>query len=814
MRMNRQKDDYEPLDERQYYINNTEKLEKGMETFPSVYVEGAAACGKTTAVRMMLSAHPDVEYKVFWMDRECIMPSECCGKIKELEKQTVQGNLWVIFENIPYEMPVEIIAGIVDLILHLSEESRVILIGQDRPHLEFLKLIWKRKMELIPQEAFLFTKEQVRDLCRHASSCLNPEEIFEETGGWAGCVDMMVRMSALHKPGSDKKKYSVKALRESYEIDTYIREEILEKLSGEEQEMVGYAAVCPWISRELCIDIWGIIQPEELLDILTQKGILQYDEERKRWRVAPLFVSSYSGTANRNFSVKMFSEVWRKLGKWYEERGFVSEALYCVKLSGDHEELHDCMIRNYKVVPFSGISYDEVMKWKEQIPEIYYLRGMYCYFHQDPEGLDREISKVKSLGCEDKKDLEILLNLTYVKPDLSLEEWLKILEDFSKKRGRFSLYGMLGGSMSYLCGMRDLSALFACSRKEENRRARIWKECLGEDEYTGFCLARLEYYLEIGQQDAVRKEDWDTLKGTDQKERWQFRLAGLHLLCKLKDVQPDVDSAEYIRQLESSLLREENQCCVRNTKILENFFYYWNNEREKFSFWLLQSTDKFVEDVNEGNYYEFFCLAKGYMLIRQYDRAQKLHKKLIPYLQLYRRTYLLTECLFQQSIISRESGEHSQALRNVIETFMVSEGFRYLRSYTEYGSQGCEVLEAYIEWIRNSRPEAWHRKKKYHYGNVLRMPEEDYLQEVLRCAKRRVRSDPEAGKKSVKEKLTMMETLILQDIGRGFSNMDICEELNLKMPTVKGHIYSLYKKLNVNNRVQAVMKGKELGILK
>lgn len=94
------------------------------------------------------------------------------------------------------------------------------------------------------------------------------------------------------------------------------------------------------------------------------------------------------------------------------------------------------------------------------------------------------------------------------------------------------------------------------------------------------------------------------------------------------------------------------------------------------------------------------------------------------------------------------------------------------------------------------------------------MPKEDYLELILRMAKKQCSSAPESVQKTLEEHLTMMETVILTLIGKGRSNVEICEELNLKLSTVKSHIYSLYRKLGVKNRMQATIKGKEMGILK
>lgn len=217
--------------------------------------------------------------------------------------------------------------------------------------------------------------------------------------------------------------------------------------------------------------------------------------------------------------------------------------------------------------------------------------------------------------------------------------------------------------------------------------------------------------------------------------------------------------------------------------------------------------------VDEENYMMFCCRAKGYFLLNQYERAEKILRKLLPYLQFYHRSRFLAEMLFQQAMVNWGKGLHGQSVRYAVESFLVTGGSRYVGFYAGYGEKGRTVLEEYVEWMRSSMPEGWHRKKKYNYGNVLRMPMEDYMEVIFRCIKKRSGTVQPFPEEYIEERLTMMETIILQDIGRGMANAEICRELGLKMPTVKSHIYNLYKKLGVNSRMQAVIKGKEFGIL-
>jgi DNA-binding CsgD family transcriptional regulator len=57
------------------------------------------------------------------------------------------------------------------------------------------------------------------------------------------------------------------------------------------------------------------------------------------------------------------------------------------------------------------------------------------------------------------------------------------------------------------------------------------------------------------------------------------------------------------------------------------------------------------------------------------------------------------------------------------------------------------------------------------------------------------------------------ELEVLQLMARGCSNQEIADKLFISLPTVKSHSSSLFVKLDVSRRTQAVHKAKEAGIL-
>jgi DNA-binding NarL/FixJ family response regulator len=77
----------------------------------------------------------------------------------------------------------------------------------------------------------------------------------------------------------------------------------------------------------------------------------------------------------------------------------------------------------------------------------------------------------------------------------------------------------------------------------------------------------------------------------------------------------------------------------------------------------------------------------------------------------------------------------------------------------------------------------------------------------------RLLREPAASVEELSEPLTAREREVLELLGRGLSNKLIARELHISEHTVKFHISSLYAKLEVNNRAEAVSQGARHGLI-
>ena len=71
---------------------------------------------------------------------------------------------------------------------------------------------------------------------------------------------------------------------------------------------------------------------------------------------------------------------------------------------------------------------------------------------------------------------------------------------------------------------------------------------------------------------------------------------------------------------------------------------------------------------------------------------------------------------------------------------------------------------------------------------------------------------PQSETNPLAQKLTARELQVLEGLTTGKSNKEIARDLDLTEPTIKLHMKTLYRKLDVNNRTQAAIIARDAGL--
>jgi LuxR family maltose regulon positive regulatory protein len=156
-----------------------------------------------------------------------------------------------------------------------------------------------------------------------------------------------------------------------------------------------------------------------------------------------------------------------------------------------------------------------------------------------------------------------------------------------------------------------------------------------------------------------------------------------------------------------------------------------------------------------------------------------------------------SQCLRSLITVYLQQALGFQALRRERQALARVEGALRLAAPQGYRRAFLDEGPAILEWLPRLRPVA-----------------PAFVDALLQAAAREASVSEREGRPSpLIEPLTEREREVLRLIAAGRSNPEIAELLYLSLNTVKWHARNLYGKLNVGNRVQAVARARELGLL-
>ncbi|MBI2953204.1 MAG: hypothetical protein HYY30_02745 [Chloroflexi bacterium] len=240
----------------------------------------------------------------------------------------------------------------------------------------------------------------------------------------------------------------------------------------------------------------------------------------------------------------------------------------------------------------------------------------------------------------------------------------------------------------------------------------------------------------------------------------------------------------------------------------------WTNQLHQFQvqLWLAQGdlsaavdwaeTTHFAVDEEASYRYEIVRLALARVLIAQgereanamaLDRALVLLHRLLHVAEVAGRKAVVIEALTLQAVVYRAGGNPPRAFSALERALQLAEPEGYLRLFADLGATVAGLLQ-----------EARSRGLAPHY--VIKL-----LAAIGVPGTHAPAHPPTAA--ALPDPLSEREREVLRLVEAGLSNSQIAEQLIIAVGTVKRHVATIYEKLGVNSRTQAVARARELHIL-
>jgi len=161
----------------------------------------------------------------------------------------------------------------------------------------------------------------------------------------------------------------------------------------------------------------------------------------------------------------------------------------------------------------------------------------------------------------------------------------------------------------------------------------------------------------------------------------------------------------------------------------------------------------------------------------------------------------LIEILMLKALGLQNVSKQEQAWSNLADSLALAEGQGYARIFLDEGQPMQQMIAKWLS-VSNANP-----LRKY-ASQILTQFESEANQAVTKNGK-----TSSTDEQPLIEPLSRRELEVLELIALGKTNQEVAQQLVVSRGTIKAHAASIYRKLKVNNRTEAVARARLLGIL-
>ena len=257
-----------------------------------------------------------------------------------------------------------------------------------------------------------------------------------------------------------------------------------------------------------------------------------------------------------------------------------------------------------------------------------------------------------------------------------------------------------------------------------------------------------------------------------------------------------------ISWLHQWIREKQAQYLLKNLMAYEERVKLWDGDQKAAEEWL---DNYFVSDHVFGEFYRIyqnFTTARAYIVLSMTDKAMAALKQLQNLGGGMNRPLDMAEAAVLTAVTEWMLGQKKEARDRLHGVFTMLCPYGYVRVIANEGKAVLPIIAAVLKKLNKEAAKA---DQLY-----------NFVKETQAAAHERARrfKGITGGRQLKVVKLSPKQTLIIELLAKGHKNAEIIEITGYSINTVRSYTRIAYEKLEVNNALDAVLKARQLGILK
>ena len=730
--------------------------------------------------------------------------------------------------------------SMVFLILHAPENMYIIIISRTDPPLCLPQLKAKGKLREINAGDLRFTSDETAAFYNKLNITLSSQELQlleSRTEGWAAMINWAALLIEKKKDISG----ALHAFRgDSLELTTYLSEEVFTFWPEEIREFLLFTSIIRQMDADLCDCLTGRSDSRDLLEELSHHhtfiSVVSQEEElyRCHFLFAQFLQKQFASTRG-----DLLPLLHKKAAQWYEKKGNDSDAFFhylqggcfeqalfmlenkapeIIKSTKDISTLVNC----YKLLPQQlieenpmlcltygwvlslGGQMKESLLWARKAEKANKERR-----HKDQEEnnrkwvkhLDGEIALLKAyIALLQKNLLQIVKQGTKASRNLIRESiFLRDAVAFNQCEaslltGPFGFYKKLD---------RKTRSLFA------NNYVPVLQKIGFPEEY--ILITRAELFYEHNEMDLAVSLLMQGISQAEKKSNLGALIPAYITLARVCRAKGNIDGAlEVVNTAEKKVRNEKHFEWLPLLKAVKVRLFLDMGKMDPVNHWLNQNRLSIYDSLELKREYEYITFAMVLVAKKKFDKAHLLLTRMKLFAEELDRVPSIIELLSLRALAYHEMGETDMAVSSLNEALSLGEEEGCLRSFIDYGAALLVLLKKYKRWKAKQGGQGFKVVSSKYVQKITELIKKD---SSLRRGSSFLNGNLVDNHKLPLEPLTIKEVQVLRLLSQELSNQEIADRLSIKLNTVKVHTRHIYHKLDVKNRIRAVEKARDLGII-